>query len=167
MLRRLKFFGIGFLISIVFLSLGPENRLKKVLLENINYFNPEKRVINQLKSHEFIFVLDSAKIHKNQITERYLLKVLKGGWVDHEKSKRDRIPKLYVIDNLVEGKELSVHFHLDESKGRTEIIDFHIDKGISKRSYRFYYQLFGLCCLIMVPSIFFVRRLINRYKNND
>ena len=69
MLRRLKFFGIGFLISIVFLSLGPENRLKKVLLENINYFNPEKRVINQLKSHEFIFVLDSAKIHKNQITE--------------------------------------------------------------------------------------------------
>ena len=48
MLRRLIFFGFGVFISIMFLSMGPENRLKNTFYAYIDYFNINKRVINHL-----------------------------------------------------------------------------------------------------------------------
>ena len=40
--RRLLFFGFGALISIIFLSMGPENRLKKTFYAYIDYFDMEE-----------------------------------------------------------------------------------------------------------------------------
>ena len=48
MRRRFFFFGCGVLISIFFLSMGPENRLKKTFFAYIDYFNMDKRVITHL-----------------------------------------------------------------------------------------------------------------------
>ena len=58
--RRFLFFGIGALISIIFLSLGPENRLKKTFYDYIDYFNMDKRVIYHLEndsSKPFVFLM--------------------------------------------------------------------------------------------------------------
>ena len=43
MLRRLIFFGFGVFISIMFLSMGPENRLKNTFYAYIDYFNINKK----------------------------------------------------------------------------------------------------------------------------
>ena len=56
MLRRLKFFLIGSLISIIFLSMGPENRLKDTFYAYVDYFNPEKRVISQFIISDSILI---------------------------------------------------------------------------------------------------------------
>jgi hypothetical protein len=48
MRRRLLFFGFGALISIFFLSMGPENRLKDTFFAYVDYFNMHKRVISHL-----------------------------------------------------------------------------------------------------------------------
>ena len=48
MTRRLLFFGFGALISIFFLSMGPENRLKDTFYAYIDYFDMDKRVISHL-----------------------------------------------------------------------------------------------------------------------
>ena len=64
MLRRLMFFGAGALISIIFLSLGPENRLKSTFYSYVDYFNPEKRVVDQLLLSDSIIYInnDSSEI---------------------------------------------------------------------------------------------------------
>ena len=48
MLRRLMFFGAGALISIIFLSSGPENRLKSTFYSYVDYFNDGERVVGQM-----------------------------------------------------------------------------------------------------------------------
>jgi len=48
MKRRLLFFGFGALISIFFLSMGPENRLKDTFYAYMDYFDMDKRVITHL-----------------------------------------------------------------------------------------------------------------------
>ena len=48
MFRRFKFFAAGALISILLLSMGPENRLQDTFYAYVDYFNPEKRVVSQL-----------------------------------------------------------------------------------------------------------------------
>ena len=67
MLRRLKFFGAGALISILFLSMGPENRMKDTFYAYIDYFNPEKRVVDQLLISDSIIynAVSSVEIEKN------------------------------------------------------------------------------------------------------
>ena len=73
MIRRLVLFGFGALISIFFLSLGPENRLKETFYAYIDYFNINKRVIYHLYSGlklfflfhmGFLFSCNRAKIDK-------------------------------------------------------------------------------------------------------
>ena len=46
MFRRLKFFAAGAFISILLLSMGPENRLQDTFYAYVDYFNPEKRVVS-------------------------------------------------------------------------------------------------------------------------
>ena len=53
--RRFLFFGIGALISIIFLSLGPENRLKITFYDYIDYFSLDKRVIYHLENDSTTF----------------------------------------------------------------------------------------------------------------
>ena len=59
MIRRLVLFGFGALISIFFLSLGPENRLKETFYAYIDYFNINKRVIYHLYSDSTNFTSKS------------------------------------------------------------------------------------------------------------
>ncbi|MDC0909473.1 hypothetical protein OAQ21_05065, partial [Flavobacteriales bacterium] len=59
MLRRLSFFGFGVLISIFFLSMGPENRLKNTFYAYIDYFNMDKRVISHLVNDKTLFTDES------------------------------------------------------------------------------------------------------------
>ena len=76
MLRRLKFFGAGALISILFLSMGPENRMKDTFYAYIDYFNPEKRVVDQL--------LISDSIIYNDVSSVEIKNILEGAWVNHD-----------------------------------------------------------------------------------
>ena len=90
MLRRLKFFGAGALISIIFLSMGPEHRIKKVFYDYVDYFNPEKRVIFQLSSAD-------STIYLNEIEELSLIKFYEGAWVNHELTDKNSYPKFFVL----------------------------------------------------------------------
>ena len=53
--RRFLLFGFGALISIFFLSLGPENKLKDTFYAYIDYFDIDKRVITHLVNDSTIF----------------------------------------------------------------------------------------------------------------
>ena len=55
MLKRFVLFGFGVIISIFFLSLGPENRMKKTFYAYVDYFSINKRVITHLYSDTTIF----------------------------------------------------------------------------------------------------------------
>ena len=56
MFRRLLYFGFGFLLSILLLSLGPNNRLKETFVAYVNYFDMDKRVMYHLdKGEDTIF----------------------------------------------------------------------------------------------------------------
>ena len=62
MLRRLKFFLAGALLSILVLSMGPENRLKDTFIAYIEYFDPDKRIIRQLVISDSIQISSEANI---------------------------------------------------------------------------------------------------------
>ena len=110
MLRRLKFFGMGALISIIFLSMGPENRMKKVFYDYIDYFNPEKRVVDQL------LLSDSIICKPADISEVKL--ILEGAWVNHELTNKDSYPQFFVIENIVENENqrVSINFYDREER---------------------------------------------------
>ena len=48
MIKRFILFGLGVFLGIIILSVGPENRLKKVFYEYVDYFSPNKRVLSKL-----------------------------------------------------------------------------------------------------------------------
>ena len=68
MFRRLKFFAVGALISIIFLSLGPENRLKSTFYAYIDYFNDGERVGGQMLASDSTNFFN---FEKDKITEFY------------------------------------------------------------------------------------------------
>ena len=77
MTRRLLLFGFGVLISIFFLSLGPENRLKNTFYAYVDYFNIDKRVISHLinDSTSFTTKAECQLVYYN-MSKNDLLKVL-------------------------------------------------------------------------------------------
>ena len=125
MRRRLLFFGFGALISIFFLSIGPENRLKKTFYAYLDYFDMNKRVISHLYptttdddgnviliDPEFSTKAECQLVYYN-LTKEDLLSVLEDGEVNFELSNEDGEPCHYfVIENLVNGNALSVTFEL-------------------------------------------------------
>ena len=172
MLRRLKFFAAGALISILVLSLGPDNRLKETIYAYVDYFNPEKRVISQLSISDSIIVFP-------EISEEDLYTIYKGAWVHHDLSDKDSYPQKFVLDNVVEGENvrLMVQFYDREEKKdsvgelkrytKSEIISLEKGLELSKRSYKSYYSLIGMFLLIMVPVSLLVRRLIRKRRLED
>ena len=165
MLRRLKFFGAGALISIIFLSLGPENRLKSTFYSYVDYFNPEKRVVDQLLLSDSIIYIN------NDSSE--IANFLEGSWVNHELTNKEDYPQIFILDNLVEEitSRLTVHFYHKEEykvegerKRYSKSIFQEIETGItlSKRSYKSYYFLIGIFFLIMIPVSLLVRKLIRK-----
>ena len=125
MRRRLLFFGFGALISIFFLSMGPENRLKKTFYAYLDYFDMNKRVISHLYpnttddegnvlliDYEFSTQAECQLVYYN-LTKEDLLSVLEDGEVNFELSDEDGEPcQYFVIENSVKGSALSVTFEL-------------------------------------------------------
>ena len=112
--RRLLFFGFGALISIFFLSLGPENRLKDTFYAYIDYFDMDKRVISHLKNDSTTFTTKAeCQLGHYNITKEELLSVLDKGEVNFDLSDEDGEPcQYYVIENTIKGNNLSVEFEL-------------------------------------------------------
>ena len=48
MKKRILLFSFGAFVSIIFLSMGPENRLKTTFYAYLDYFDMDKRVITHL-----------------------------------------------------------------------------------------------------------------------
>jgi hypothetical protein len=125
MRRRLLFFGFGALISVFFLSMGPENRLKKTFYAYLDYFDMDKRVISHLYPNttddegnvllidpEFSTQAECQLVYYN-LTKKDLLSVLEDGEVNFELSDEDGEPcQYFVIENLIKGNALSVTFEL-------------------------------------------------------
>jgi len=114
MKRRLVFFGFGALISIFFLSMGPENRLKKTFYSYLDYFDMNKRVITHLLNDSTTFSTKAeCQLVYYNISKSDLLLVLDNGEVDFDLSNPDGEPcQQYLIENIVNGSKLLVKFEL-------------------------------------------------------
>ena len=169
MFRRLKFFTGGALISILILSIGPENRLKDTFYAYVDYFNPEKRVVSQLTISDSILVIP-------EISEEDLYNIYKGSWVNSDLSDKYSYPQKFVLDNFVEGENvrITVQFYDREEKKdsvgnlkrytKSELISLEKGVKLSERSYQSYYSLIGMFLLIMIPVSLLTRRLILKRK---
>ena len=131
MRRRLLFFGFGALISIFFLSMGPENRLKKTFYAYLDYFDIDKRVITHLvnDSTNFSTKAECQLVYYN-ISKIELLSVLEEGEVNFDLSNPDGEPcQQYIVEKLVNGNELSVNFELCYYNNKSvEVISFKTNK---------------------------------------
>ena len=171
MLRRLKFFGAGALISILFLSMGPENRMKDTFYAYIDYFNPEKRVVEQL--------LISDSIIYNDVSSVEIENILEGAWVNHDLTNKSSYPQFFVIENIIDEKNrrVSINFYDREERKdsvgdlkrytKSEIISVEEISQISSRSYKSYFSLIGIFLVIMIPVSLLVRKLIRKRSLED
>ncbi|MAO71235.1 MAG: hypothetical protein CMD02_01845 [Flavobacteriales bacterium] len=165
MFRRLKFFSAGALISILLLTIGPENRLQNTFNAYLDYFNPEKRVVSQLSISDSIVL-------PTEISEEDFNNILKGAWVNNKLSDKDSYPQKFVLDNLVAGENVRLTVQLfdkEEKKDslanlkrytKSEIISLEKGVELSKRSYNSYFSLIGMFLLIMVPVSLLTRKMI-------
>jgi len=112
--RRLLLFGFGSLISIFFLSLGPENRLKDTFYSYIDYFDIDKRVISHLINDSTLFTAKAeCQLVYYNMTKDDLLSVLDEGDVNFDLSDEDAKPcQYFVIENKINGNNLLVQFEL-------------------------------------------------------
>ena len=112
MIKRIVLFGFGALISIFFLSLGPENRLKNTFYAYIDYFNINKRVIYHLKKDQpFFSTIAECQLVYFDIDKSKVLSVLDGGEVNFSKSNKEQEPcQLYLIENQIEEDFFEVMF---------------------------------------------------------
>jgi hypothetical protein len=167
MLRRLKFFAFGALISVIFLSIGPENRMKNTFYAYVDYFNPEKRVVGQM------IIADSINHSDNNASE--IKEFYEKAWVNHELSDKNSNPQLFVLDNNINevNKRLTLHFYNNEERkidGKlksytcVDIITFEEVETLSKRSYKSYFSLIGIFLLVMIPVALLVRNLIKKRR---
>ena len=107
MIKRIVLFGFGALISMFFLSLGPENRLKNTFYAYLDYFNLDKRVIYHLsKEDPFFSTKSECQIVYYNLDKSKILSVLDGGEVNFSKSnkKQDLCP-IYVVENDVDNSD--------------------------------------------------------------
>ena len=127
MIRRLILFGFGALISIFFLSLGPENRLKETFYAYIDYFNINKRVIYHLYSDSTNFTSKSkCQLVYYNLDKSTLLNVLDGGKVNFSKSEKDKEPcQIYMVENSIKNKNFEVLFEYCYSEERVTVLSFN------------------------------------------
>ena len=124
--RRFLFFGIGALISIIFLSLGPENRLKITFYDYIDYFSLDKRVIYHLENDSTTFSTKAeCQLVYYSLSKEDLLEVLEGGQVNFEKSQTEKKPcQYYVVENTINEMELSVTFEFCDKVNTVKVMSF-------------------------------------------
>ena len=130
MLRRIILFGFGALISVFFLSLGPENRLKKTFYAYVDYFNVDKRVIYHLNSDETFFSTKSeCQLVYYNLDKNELLSVLDGGEVNFSKSDKDRKPcQLYFVENMINNNSAEVLFEYCSVDNKVTVKSFIINQ---------------------------------------
>lgn len=114
MRRRFLLFGFGAFISIIFLSLGPENRLRDTFYAYIDYFDMDKRVISHLKNDSTTFSIKSeCQLVYYDMTKKDLLEVLDDGQVNFDLSEEDSDPcQYFFVENIIDGNSLLVEFEL-------------------------------------------------------
>ena len=128
MLRRLIFFGFGVFISIMFLSMGPENRLKNTFYAYIDYFNINKRVINHLISDSTI-ISDkvNCKMLEYNLSKDDMLSVLNNGKVNFDKSQTIKSPcQIFYIENQENLENYEVIFEFCDINDRVTVIDLNL-----------------------------------------
>ncbi len=170
MLRRLKFFAFGALISVIFLSIGSENRMTNTFYAYVNYFNPDKRVTSQL-------LLADSIIYTNN-TSNEIEDFLEGSWVNHGLINKKSYPKVFVLeknDNEVPSR-LKVDFYNKEERkidgefkryNKSVFYEIETNVTISERSFKSYYSLIGIFLLVMIPVSLLVRKLIRKRRLKD
>ena len=126
MRKRFFLFGIGALIGVIFLSIGPENRLKTTFYSYLDYFDIDKRVITHLQNDSTTFsTVAECQLVYYQITKDDLLLVLDNGDVNFDLSQKDREPcQYYVIDNTINKKTISVTFEYCDRLNTVRVISF-------------------------------------------
>ena len=114
MKKRILLFSFGALISIIFLSMGPENRLKTTFYAYLDYFDMDKRVITHLINDSTNFsVKAECQLVYYGISKKDLLTVLDNGVVDFDISNPDGEPcQNYLIRNTINDLQLLVDFEL-------------------------------------------------------
>ena len=129
MLKRIVLFGFGALISIFFLSLGPENRLKNTFYAYLDYFNLDKRVIYHLsKEDPFFSTKSECQIVYHNLDKSKILSVLDGGKVNFSKSNKKQDPcPIYVVENELEDNFIEVAFEYCSEDKKVTILDFSIN----------------------------------------
>lgn len=129
MRRRLLFFSFGALISIIFLSMGPENRLKKTFYAYIDYFSLNKRVIWHLENESTTFSTKAeCQLVYYSLTKEDILSVLDDGDVNFEESETKKSPcQFYVIENRIKEMELSVSFEFCDKENTVKVMEFSIE----------------------------------------
>lgn len=130
MVKRIVLFGFGALISIFFLSLGPENRLKNTFYAYLDYFNLDKRVIYHLSKGESFFSTKSeCQIVYYNLDKTKILSVLDGGEVNFSKSNKKQYPcPVYVVENELEDNFIEVAFEYCSEDKKVTILGFSINK---------------------------------------
>ena len=127
MIRRLVFFGIGCFISLMFLSIGPENRLKETFIAYINYFNINKRVIYHLDKGEAIIFSDQAlcQMLYYNLNRKEVLSVLDNGEVNfHLSDNKSKPNQLFVIENMLNNQKIAVRFSYFDVKEKVQLLSF-------------------------------------------
>ena len=130
MKKRILLFSFGALISIIFLSMGPENRLKTTFYAYLDYFDMDKRVITHLinDSTDFSFKAECQLVYYG-ISKEELLTVLENGEVDFNLSNPDGEPcQNYLIRNTISTLEILVDFELCYYNNKSvKVISFTVD----------------------------------------
>ena len=129
MVRRIVLFGFGALISIFFLSLGPENRLKNTFYAYLDYFNLDKRVIYHLsKEDPFFSTKSECQIVYYNLDKSKILSVLDGGEVNFSNSNKKQDPcPLYVVENELEDNFIEVTFEYCADDKKVTILCFTLN----------------------------------------
>ena len=129
MIKRIILFGFGALISIFFLSLGPENRLKNTFYAYIDYFNINKRVIYHLKKDQpFFSTTAECQLVYFDIDKSNVLSVLDGGEVNFSKSNKEQEPcQLYLIENQIEEGFFEVMFEYCSKTKKVTVMNISLN----------------------------------------
>ncbi len=130
MARRLLYFGFGALISIIFLSMGPENRLKDTFYAYMDYFDIDQRVITHLEHDSTTFTTQAeCQLVYYNITKDDLLLVLEDGNVNFDLSDKDGEPcQYYVVENTVNTNDLAVKFEYCYTPNTVRVMTFTANK---------------------------------------
>jgi len=130
MKKRILLFSFGAFISIMFLSMGPENRLKTTFYAYLDYFDMDKRVITHLINDSTKFsVKAECQLVYYGINKEELLTVLEDGEVDFDLSNPDGEPcQNYLIRNTINNLEILVDFELCYYNNKSvRVISFTVD----------------------------------------